>query len=905
MDARNTVGFRIMSVILFILSSSFLPAEEYSIAVAPFANLSGNPSYDYIGFQASEFLSSALAGVRGVHVIERANLEEILKEQRLQLSGVTSETGAAAVGELLNARQILVGSFTVRQAAGSARLTLSARIVDVEQGTVITAAMAEAPKADDPADALSDLVFRLLGGLPGLAVTIGVEAAVDTLLEQDAAASADYARALAAGFANDDAAASEYLRKTLAADTAYYRGYADVADAYLSAVGKIEGTSIYYRLMQGQIERNKTLMAQAEPLGLYRSTMKVVARRIEGLLRTEAVRMTVVRPEQIDLKDVSAVITLPQVTIELSPEARGAVYAVLGEQEMVTLAPEGFLRIAAPPAGSLLSPAALEGLFDLSFGMSAAVVVKFLGKDGTELYRLQGAPVEFLDVSAGNRTWGAAGGSLFTPAWAREGWTVTTEGTVQVQARQLRDLAAVRVEIDQPSISSRIGFPLGDERLWKSLVLHAYRSRYVKITADDDPCPQVKDLVVTDSFLRTGDASLGDVPVVKEEVTPLCGWADLWGVVYYGDEGAATVRGVWDGAIQGESRAVSGDLTASSVLYFRNPNRGNLLSGKTTFTAKTTDAERSLSVSVSSGSSWDAILGTLWKVDGGVVYAFTNGLQALSVEWGARIWGSAVRLSDSRVAVGVYDTAVWCFDGFIAAKVDRGTGKELLRKEIQARSMYGGNPTDYQEILAISDAVYATCYYDNGGATRLFRLDPDTLEVIWESANGRGELVSVAGNLYLRYETMLERIDPGTGEEIGRAPLGSAVFSAGAVFGTDGKKVYRYGADLETAVWSTAIPAKAVILRGNTLFATGIRTWALSAETGEILWEREKSGKYLAVYEHGVIVGDGSSLTALDIDTGYIRWTSPFSGRKMAMAGAYMIHEKGCIDLKAMHGDLR
>ena len=69
-------------------------------------------------------------------VVERSQMEEVLKEQGFQQSGCVSNECAVEVGELVGVQQIVVGSIS---RVGDV-MSVSARIVSVETGTVLTAA---------------------------------------------------------------------------------------------------------------------------------------------------------------------------------------------------------------------------------------------------------------------------------------------------------------------------------------------------------------------------------------------------------------------------------------------------------------------------------------------------------------------------------------------------------------------------------------------------------------------------------------------------------------------------------------------------------------------------------------------------------------------------------------------
>jgi TolB-like protein len=63
-------------------------------------------------------------------VIERNQLDKILKEQGFQQTGITDESSAVKVGKILSANKILVGSVMML----SGTIVINGRIVDVEKG---------------------------------------------------------------------------------------------------------------------------------------------------------------------------------------------------------------------------------------------------------------------------------------------------------------------------------------------------------------------------------------------------------------------------------------------------------------------------------------------------------------------------------------------------------------------------------------------------------------------------------------------------------------------------------------------------------------------------------------------------------------------------------------------------
>ena len=117
----------IISVGLFL---SFVFGQK-TIAVFDFSNngLSNNEV-----FTLTDRLRTELVNVSDYKVVERNKIDDILKEQKFQLSGCVDEC-LIEVGKMLGANELVIGSFGK---IGNI-FTISARIVDAESGEVVTA----------------------------------------------------------------------------------------------------------------------------------------------------------------------------------------------------------------------------------------------------------------------------------------------------------------------------------------------------------------------------------------------------------------------------------------------------------------------------------------------------------------------------------------------------------------------------------------------------------------------------------------------------------------------------------------------------------------------------------------------------------------------------------------------
>ncbi len=91
------------------LITQVIDAGRFSVAVMPFVNSTGQEGLDA---KLSAYALEALASVDDpfIKVVDRDNLQQILDEQRLGLSGVVDENTAVTVGELMGAKAIVTGT---------------------------------------------------------------------------------------------------------------------------------------------------------------------------------------------------------------------------------------------------------------------------------------------------------------------------------------------------------------------------------------------------------------------------------------------------------------------------------------------------------------------------------------------------------------------------------------------------------------------------------------------------------------------------------------------------------------------------------------------------------------------------------------------------------------------------
>ncbi|OGR94370.1 MAG: hypothetical protein A2902_02235 [Elusimicrobia bacterium RIFCSPLOWO2_01_FULL_64_13] len=112
------------------------PAAAPRIAVLPFR--SSNPYIPGTVF-GDQMAIQILSDVPGFEVIERGDLERILAEQRLSISGVVRARGLAGLGTVLGVDALLVGSVqTLKTVLGDqGSIVVTVKLVEVPTGKVL------------------------------------------------------------------------------------------------------------------------------------------------------------------------------------------------------------------------------------------------------------------------------------------------------------------------------------------------------------------------------------------------------------------------------------------------------------------------------------------------------------------------------------------------------------------------------------------------------------------------------------------------------------------------------------------------------------------------------------------------------------------------------------------------
>lgn len=126
--------------------------EKYNIGIIEFNNKTKYGARR-LSDSALEILTTELSRSGNFIVVERARMDKILEEMKLQLSGVTTGENAAEIGKILNCKYLLVGSVSnfgvttegkdfiiVQQKIQKVKAEVDIRIIEVETGAIIYSA---------------------------------------------------------------------------------------------------------------------------------------------------------------------------------------------------------------------------------------------------------------------------------------------------------------------------------------------------------------------------------------------------------------------------------------------------------------------------------------------------------------------------------------------------------------------------------------------------------------------------------------------------------------------------------------------------------------------------------------------------------------------------------------------
>ena len=123
----------LFSIIFFSISTLY--AQTIKVAILDFENTSGIAKYDGLGKAMSSMLISdieANVSPKRLQLVERAQIQKILKEQNFQASSAVDKSSSVKAGKLLGVKYLLVGDIYILNDV----LVINARLTDTETGDI-------------------------------------------------------------------------------------------------------------------------------------------------------------------------------------------------------------------------------------------------------------------------------------------------------------------------------------------------------------------------------------------------------------------------------------------------------------------------------------------------------------------------------------------------------------------------------------------------------------------------------------------------------------------------------------------------------------------------------------------------------------------------------------------------
>ena len=121
-----------IAALLVISIIVFLPAQKPTVAVIPFENINKNNKSDWLSAGIAATITNKLVKSPEYIAVERYQINKVIDEQKLQLSGAVDEKTAVNVGRIAAVTKMIMGDFQV----SGKNIRLSGRIIDVESGEI-------------------------------------------------------------------------------------------------------------------------------------------------------------------------------------------------------------------------------------------------------------------------------------------------------------------------------------------------------------------------------------------------------------------------------------------------------------------------------------------------------------------------------------------------------------------------------------------------------------------------------------------------------------------------------------------------------------------------------------------------------------------------------------------------
>ena len=186
---------------------------DRAVGVPPMSITATDTTLSALGYGLSDLLAGDLARSSRLTVVERLQLDAVLRELDLGRGGAVDTSTAPRVGRIIGARRLIIGG--VRQLPGG-DVQITAQVADVVTHRVTNAITARAPLSRI-AEAETQLAFQIFNAL-GITLTPAERAAIEQAPTRNIAALLAYSRGIREESYGRYGAAAQQYRAALAAD---------------------------------------------------------------------------------------------------------------------------------------------------------------------------------------------------------------------------------------------------------------------------------------------------------------------------------------------------------------------------------------------------------------------------------------------------------------------------------------------------------------------------------------------------------------------------------------------------------------------------------------------------------------------------------------------------------------
>jgi len=128
--------------ILFVANLSF--AKDFSVGILEFENNSGQKNMEHLKKGIRDMLTTDIQCISGITILERARINDVLKEVKLTQTKYFKKDTVAKIGKLLGIRYILTGSYFVDKT----KIRIDVRLIKVATSEVIYTEKIEGKQED-------------------------------------------------------------------------------------------------------------------------------------------------------------------------------------------------------------------------------------------------------------------------------------------------------------------------------------------------------------------------------------------------------------------------------------------------------------------------------------------------------------------------------------------------------------------------------------------------------------------------------------------------------------------------------------------------------------------------------------------------------------------------------------